>query len=65
MKKKKTKKASRKTADHQNPPSSHEARDTLVVVGDFNAPAISWGYASDSPKGKLVERTIEDLTFLS
>lgn len=37
------------------------ARDTLVVVGDFNAPAISWGYATDSPKGKLVERTIEDL----
>ncbi|KAH7986305.1 hypothetical protein HPB49_026028 [Dermacentor silvarum] len=42
-------------------------RDRVLVLGDFNAQHSEWGYAADSPKGKLLLGLTEryDLTLLT
>lgn len=42
-------------------------RDRVLVLGDFNAQHSEWGYAADSPKGKLLLDLTEryDLTLLT
>lgn len=34
-------------------------QDRLLLLGDFNAPHTSWGYRTDTPKGRELEQAVE------
>ncbi|KAH7954536.1 hypothetical protein HPB49_019530 [Dermacentor silvarum] len=38
-------------------------QDRLLLLGDFNAPHTSWGYRTDTPKGRELEQAVEAYDF--